>query len=295
MLSLRFLCRSALLLGIATASLSAEEYAIKLDRPQKVGDVRRVSASASRKMSLLMKSGDQTIKDDKQDVRAELVATEKVLAVNESGRPIALGYVVEKFECETPAGKHAIGNGKVVIGKLEGEEERYEIKDGDLPDEAKQAFELVATLESQKSSDDDVFGTDKPQAVGASWPVAAEKAVKDLAEQGVVIEPSDLVGSVKLVSTKQAGGRECLEISGSMKASKMKFSEVPALNIESSDVSATIWGLFPTDLSMPRSEEKADMSMSLTGKLDAGAQTMTMKIDVRQELKRTFSAAKSSD
>src|SRR5262245_17025144 len=179
MLSLRFLCRSALVLGIGTASLSAEEYPIKLDRPQKVGNVRRISASASRKMSLLMKSGEQTIKDDKQDVRAELVAVEKVLAVNETGRPTAVEYVVEKFECETPAGKHAIESGKVVTGKIDGDEERYELKDGAMPDEVKNAFELVATLPSQ-SSDDVVFGTDKPQAIGASWPVGAEKAVKDL-------------------------------------------------------------------------------------------------------------------
>jgi hypothetical protein len=63
------------------------------------------------------------------------------------------------------------------------------------------------------SSDDLLFGTDKPQKVGDSWPVHAAAMADSLAKNAhLTVEAEDVHGSSKLVSVKQVEGDDVLSL-----------------------------------------------------------------------------------
>jgi hypothetical protein len=295
MVRARGIAVTTLAVVVSAVSLAAQEFPIKLDRASKVGDARRVTASGSRNMHMLLKAGEQTVRDQTQEMSAALIAVEKVAAVDSSGRPTAIEYVVEKCTCETPEGKQeVVASGQVVLGKTIGDRTAYELKEGALTDVGKQVFDLLGTL-GTRASDDEILGTSEPQSVGASWPMSTDKACKELESTGAAIRPDDLHGTVKLVSVKKVDGRECAEVSGTMTSDKIGFAQIPNLEVQKSEITATFWGLFPTDLAKPRQEEKSEMTMSIAGKISAGPQAMTMEMSLHQAISRVYAAAKASN
>lgn len=247
----RFICIStvsaALTLPVARCGAAeAETHTVKLVRPYKVGSEYKTEATAFVKHW----TGADVIAS-----AGELRGTVKVLAVNEkTGAVTKLQCTVAKLAKD---GKEVCPSGAVIAAERSPHQSSAITVNGQpVPPEVRELLGPMLGLGDPAAtvSDDEVYGTDRPQTVGEARPIDKQLAERQVIEDArVPVAPGSARGETKIIRVKSAGGVDAMLV-----RLKLAYDLTPAkparpgtTPIEGGSVSDTFEILLPVDPSKP--------------------------------------------
>ncbi len=148
--------------------------------------------------------------------------------------------------------------------------------------EVREALRMVTSLRTGGPSDDEVFGSTEPRAVGAHWPIDAQRAHDDLvSDQGSAMAAATIDGDVTLASLGQIQGHDCVEITSELHMANIGVPEAPAgSKVLEGKATANFEGMFPVDVTLPRLSDKLKLAMTMQLAVQAPSGEVIVKVGV---------------
>jgi hypothetical protein len=262
----------------------ADDYKIKVVRPDKVGD--QYSSSITAKFSVTTvntKNGEET--DRKTDAfNASCQGTVKVMAIDEAGVACKIRFEVESL---TKGNRKLYPQGTVIIAKRENGETSFEIE-GERPDDENAAV-LNTLLEDVGrnhglSNDAEGKAATAPQAVGSTWPLITGKIDDKFGGEDSPITPDLLKAEGQLVSVKNVDGKDVMVVESKITADGFKKDLEGRGSIRDGKLSVVVTDVLPVDETQPKlsSTTKITMSMTICPPLGSAKSIVTTKLDRRE-------------
>jgi hypothetical protein len=295
---------AGLLVSVARADDDAETFEIRLDRPSKVGDKYGVSSLvATKTVSKITTEGEAQPRTVRDSVGIHLEGEIEVLAVTPRGAELKVACTVRKCTITDGGETHdVIPAGKVIFAEWKDDKTVYAVKlNGDktapIPERLAGLLDDVLRISNPDDQGNDaVFGTKEKQKPGATWPVNAEAAVKELEREGMKVAADDVSGSTKLVEKTKAGGLDCLKVETRFKAKNASGAgKGPAkeMTLEQGELSVSVTSVMPIDPALPPVSDTGALKVKsvLKGKNPEG-KAMTVEVEMDRSAETTFSPAK---
>lgn len=224
----------------------AEDYKVVLNRPETVGQTYSIHATGESSQNVTVDVPGAGPQKQSESFKAELQGTIKVLAIDDHTKQAT------KVECTldklTKEDKSVLDAGTVVTAENTAGQTTFTVNGNAVERTVAPVLDLLLSVHKAGSpSDDEVFGTDKAQAVGGTWPINAAAAAADATKSGLPITKDNLHGEAKLVGLKEVGGKQALDVAADMTADNLSGPMPNGGKIESGSVKAHFTGLFPTD------------------------------------------------
>ena len=251
------------LLVFVAASVTAQDYAIKMQEPLKVGQRYKFTAVASESSENSMTSGGRVLKEEKEELSVEMESEATVLAVDTKGRATKESHAIVKL-LQGSEKKPLLAAGTKVIASRSDRKTEFEIGGAPAPAAVAKALGVAVEITSGGPTDDEIFGTTERKKVGDSWPMNEALALKDskekLAASGLNV--TSVKGTTTLEKVTKDAGVDVMHLVGNMTATLSPAPKGPFTSAEST-MTATFTGAFPTDFSKSRREEGSTMTMVL--------------------------------
>jgi hypothetical protein len=255
--------QTAQLAPVPSASSStpsaARTYPIRMHSDTRVGDrTHAVIDDDKRDQTVTKMAGQPASKSDKV-THAHLDGIISVQEVDDRANARRAEIVVTEFWQTTGEGARVVlapAGAHVMVTRAARKADAVLTVNGqEATKEQRGALDGLMTLTIGGPSDDEIFGTTAPQAIGAEWDIQSALAQKDLAEKGIVA--TSLTGKVKLVGIENVRGTECLDLRADLTiAGITTVDDLPKGSvIESANVDAHMKGLFATDGKGRQAEE----------------------------------------
>jgi hypothetical protein len=245
----------------------AATYPIVPDRPVKVGDVCDSRWVVERTTTVSISAGGQEMPPKVDKVAGEIAGRMEIKEIFPDGDPKVILLTVKTFK-NTADKTDEVAANKVIEITRSADPATAKLTDGgDLSAAALALLQEAFSSHHDGPSDNDVFGSKTPRAVGDKWPVDAKKAAEQAAKSDVKLKAEDISGEMTLKGVEKVNGADALRVEGSMTAKNARPGNLPEeLVLSMSDLTTTMSGLFPTDLTSPalESSTKADIHMKGT-------------------------------
>jgi hypothetical protein len=233
-----------------TTSAPAKEYEIKMFRPVKVDQVFRLSASGRDMRQQRHIPGTPPKKDELVfEVRGLL----RVLEINKTGQPTKVSLILDsciKIEGSERNEQVAQGTEVIISGFGGGKNIQATDRNRLVSPEVERMLDVVVDLPITPGTDDDLFGTAKPQRIGDSWPVHSE-IIADSLGMLAAIKKEDVTGQTKLAGLAKVEGIECLAVHTETKIKNCAPAAGPGATVLQAELTATQQVNVPLDPSMP--------------------------------------------
>ena len=271
-----------LLLVWASAAHAAEYYEIKLTRPLNIGDKQRTVGTSTAESIKSVAVGEKASPPERTQSVTTFDLTSQVLKVDEKGRVVSEEYTVEKLTRKDAAGeKEILKKGSVVTATTEKGQVGYQLKDGQMTPQIRQALAEAVSLFSGGPDDDETFGTGIKQKPGESWPINPQAVAESIGRKGLTVDAADVLGRVTLTETKTVGAIPALEIVTLVAVKKLRPPAgvlPPGVRIDQSTLAIRAAGTFPVDVALQplASKVSTEMITTLIGKV--GAATAETKV-----------------
>jgi len=257
---------------------------VRLSHPSKVGEKLHVVADKIEEKTTKITAGE-TVIDDKHEKRAiHIDAISTVLEVNAAGRATKTREDVKDLTID---GKSVV-KGVVEIVRAPKEKDAVITLDGKPPsDEAREALKSMLKLNSGGPTDDDVFGTKTPQAVGAHWPVNTQLAHDDLKDD-TGLDASKVTGDIWLEGVTNEGGKEGLDVRAKLGLDGLIPPDVPAgSSVEMGRADVDLQTTLPTDGQPERTSERMTTAITfrLRVKTPKGPALVAVTVSEKREAK----------
>ena len=263
------------------ASLLAQDYPIRLYRPQAAGLKYHLSASGRSSRTQVIKSGDKTLQNESVKFAVECDCAVTVLAVDDKGKPSKLSLQIEKLTRTDDAGaKELVSKGSVVTVSMKDEVEVSEMDGHRLPLPAQEAITVILPLDPNGPTDDELFGTAQRKKPGDHWDVNTDLMAKDLLRRRATANTADLSGTVTLEKVVRVGNTECLQISGSMDCSRYIPIVPSEVKVEKGFLKIGFSEKLPVAASMPALEvsQTANVGYTMKGRPDPTGEEVTIDV-----------------
>ena len=277
-----------LIFGIALLAGSpvfAQDYEIRLTRPDKVGEKSEVIVSGEMSEQMTMTSQGKILQEKKSSLSATFQGTTTVLKVDDLQRATELKLLVSKCHKKMDGNdteEEVLAKGTQVVVRRRDSKTEFLIDGKVVPKDVAEVLGLFFSLPHSKVTDDDIFGTKERKKVGDSWAMNSKLAAKDSALQGVKVDVENITGSTKIEEVVVVGGKKCLRLSGKMEISKFAPPLPAGMAVEKSKMSVSASGVFPVDTSIGALSDKTTMTIEVVAKgkptPDAPELTMSMKM-----------------
>jgi len=275
---------------LSTAAF-AQDYAIKLHRPEKAGNEYKLSVTAKQSQAMDMAVNGVSQKNQKKEIEAQFDGTEKILEVDAKGKETKVTLTVEKFTVTTDgASSEALPKGAVVTASMGADKKpAYEVDGKAVDPSAAQALSLVVELSKGGPTDDELFGTTDRKKKGESWtpdPAMIQKSLTETADGAVV-------GDVNAKFTFDDVTGDAMTVNGHVTGS-VKPPLPPSFTVDQSSMDVTLKGIFPVDVNkIPPAESDESMTFSFTAHTDApSGEKVVMKMTMSQSATRKVTAPK---
>lgn len=269
------------LVGLAVAVLiltmagpaAAEEIEIRLTRPMKKGDKFWLMAKGTRDDYSKMTKDGQVVREDELTIRIELQAILEILEVDDAGRPLKevlnIQYFVYGLGGELT---EAMATGAKIYAETVGFSTEFSLSEGPIPALAKAALDIVvSTYRGDVPDEDLVFGTVKYQQVGNSWPINAEAFAYAMRSSDMEVNRQTLEGAVTLVGPEKLQGYEGLRIDAKVEIGDFVMIDLPpGVEFKQGQAEISVSGLFPTDLGLPKLQDRTSVKMEMVLKNNEG-------------------------
>jgi hypothetical protein len=262
-------------LFVTTAGLAqAEDLEIRLTRPMKQGDKYWLMAKGERAdFSVMTKDGD-VVREDELTIQIELQAILEILQVDDAGRPLKevlnIQYFVYGLGGELT---EAMATGAKIYAETVGLTTEFSLADGPLPALAEAALEIVvSTYRGDVPDEDLIFGTVKYQQIGNSWPINAEAFSYALRSSNMQVNQETLTGTATLVGAEKLREHDCLRVEAKVEVGDFVMTDLPpGVEFKEGKAEISVSGLFPTDLRLPKLQDRTSVKMEMVLKNNEGA------------------------
>jgi hypothetical protein len=265
-------------------------FAVRLHRPMHAGDRGILDASVTTAHVTVAEEGEQIVRQEEERREVDLKASMKVLRTSPTGDPLDFELSVDSLVTRTAQGRRELlSGGKAVSVAREKDAVRY-ASSPPIPPEAEKALDAVFSPHSSEVTDDDIFGTRDPQAIGAVWPVNAALAAKELGALHLQIPPDAVSGDTRLVALAQVSGTTCLDVAGELFLRDARHTGPDGgPPTETYEVRASHRHLLPVDPSLPELDGTFTLQIDMlsTSPLPGGREARTAR-SVREEKRRRF-------
>lgn len=243
-------------------------YPVKLTRPMKVGQQYRWTAD-----STLLTSLPGAVPET---VSVHLDAVVQILGVDKNGECTEMAATVEECTARTGREKKTIVKpGRVILVEAGKWRSKLTPTTGTLTiDEDMLLRSVLSVPRADDTNDDDVFGSAKPQAVGASWNVRTDQLIRSWAAAGYKLKPHNISGNVRVKSAETVDGAECVRVAGRAKIENFlpPALDIPdGLPIGEATCELKFTKLLPLDLSQQPLVDSYSMSVRFELKRDPRA------------------------
>jgi hypothetical protein len=274
---------------------AAQDYQIKLNRPEKVGNEFRMSAVSSQSTLTTVKAEGGAPQQMNEAGTVALDAGVKVIEIDKNGSPSKIILTVET--CTLKKGEAAaaevLAKGTVVTAFSKDGVPVFEIGGKPVTPDVAKALAIVVHLGDGGVTDDEIFGANQRKKVGDQWPINSEVAAKDLVKKDMPITKENLTGTVKLESAAKVDATDCLDIRAQMSGKNIAVPMPPGLKVEEGSLEASFAQKIPVDPGARPLEQSLDITMKVAakGKPDATGPEMTIATTVKMSQKVKYSAA----
>jgi hypothetical protein len=255
---------------------AGKAYAVRLSHPCKVGDKYDCSASGSETTTTLSTIAGKRPLTQESTLAVTLEGAVEVLKVDGKGRPTKLACTVKKFvQTSGPEEVELLPPGAVIVadanprpGAADGAKSRtrHTLKDQDVSAAQSKALDLVFQAYVPDSvTDDETLGTDRPQAIGATWPINREKSALAFVQFGYTTKPEDIEGHATLAGIKQLDGSDRLELDVEAICHKLDAPPPPGFKIERMTMVGKLSSLLPLDAALVSTSGSSDRIWDLAG------------------------------
>ncbi len=216
------------------------------------------------KRKLMRTTVDGAAQPDQTEVsHTELDAMLRVLAVDARGRPTRSEFTVTRLARDERA---LLEGGRVVqVTTAERGADATITVDG-RPAEApvREALDAVILLETQSAlTDDDIFGSQQPRAVGATWPIDGPRASNDLRDESGIA--ATLTGESHLVRRLMSRQTDCIEVEGVMHGPVTAIPGLPpGMTLQSGTLEAHFRNVLPVAVEQSPHEGGDNVTMNVT-------------------------------
>jgi hypothetical protein len=250
----------------ASASDAGDGYEIRLSRESVVGRILRISVQDRRHTVVERTVDGETVGKD-ETVTLSAVAVHTVKKVNEDGRAVHSEYVIDKLTVTGEKGTQTVLEAGTVLNVHRAFDKTNTSADAGgkkLDEETLDVVDKLFTLELSQDGDDDIFGTTKRMVAGGKWTIDAAQVRASAAREGMPFILRDIEGGMTVLSESEVGGTKCLEIEGGFSAGIAAPQGRPgAADALSGKLAVKVWGMFPTDVTLPRLESRMNMTLSV--------------------------------
>lgn len=233
-----------------TEEETAPTYPIRLEREARAGARFDLTSEARIFRSEGVVEGEEAVQSEgsgEGKVRLEARAT--VEAVNSEGGITRARYEVKSFEGSIDGtAVEAIPAGSVLTTHTDGQQTRIRLEGGELgPQQLLLLIQVLETAREGEPGDDDLFGTEEPQAVGAAWPLHPAAVVAAFSANGTELTVDAVSGGSRLVAQRPVAGVECLQIEGRLDVVQMIPPGVDETAFVNARLSLEYSGDYPLD------------------------------------------------
>lgn len=273
------------LLTLLSTAAFAQDYAIKLHRPDKVGETYKISSTGKQSQAMNMTVNGTPQKNDNKSIEVQFEGTEKIVEVSASGEATKEVVTVDKLTMATggAAATDVLPKGTVINASVADKKQSYEVDGKPVSPEAAQALDMVVSLDKDNgaTTDDDIFGTSEKKKKGDSWDINVEKAKANFQAQADGAELNEVTGKTTLVDVTGDMMSLSAQITG-----KPKAPLPPMFTVDQTALKATFTASLPVDVtkSAPR-EESESLTMSFAAHADApSGEKVAMKVEMSQSM-----------
>ncbi len=272
------------------AAVFAQDYEIRLDRPDPVGTAFHFSAVGTQSSAQVVKQGDKVIQETntKFTVEAELAVT--VLAVSKKVHNTRVKLEVEKLtRIEGDAKKELLPKGSVVTVSWDGKDQAFEMAGGALAPDTEESLKLLDLVsdDPEGPTDDEVFGAKDRKKVGDHWEGNAELMAKQMAGLGAMMKKEDLKITTTLEKIVMLGKTECMQLSTVVTCDKFAPPLPLGLTVDTGVVKAAVSAKVPTATSLSEPGEFSTnwtTTVTARGKPDPAADEIVLQMTSEQSL-----------
>lgn len=256
-----------------------QKYAIKLDRPSKVGDQFKVDVigATQEKMQVAIEGEEPRTVDATLGIQAS--GTAKLLELSPAGNATKLNFTIEK--CTATVGKEShplLPKGTVLVVAWDKERftTTYTLDGTELPPQIADLMELVIeTNDPESVGDDALFGTNEKRQVGDTWALNASAAAKELARVKLNAKEEDLFGECTLTEQVSVNKVPCLVVKTFFKVRSLTGTgrqPDAKMQIDKGNMTNTVTITFPVDPKFQpvKAEAKLVIDSQLSGTSDDG-------------------------
>ncbi len=249
-------------LAVGTVARAADDsYAIKLHRPNKVGDHYDTHIVVEESQTQSVDSGGPAPRVQTKSSGADLTGRVEVTEIDKNGDEVGMVLTVKKLA--DAQGKELLESGKEIVVKRSAADVTFTAAEGEISDDARALLRLMFSSNNPDGpTDDDIFGSKAPHQAGDQWNIDADRAAKSLSESGTKVDVADLRGKVTLKGVENVNGVAMLRVTGEVDADNVKPPPPgPGIVTTSCSVQMHFTGLYPTDTALPTYERQVQMDM----------------------------------
>lgn len=246
-------------------ALPEGSYRIALTRPERVGSRIHIQRSVRELSTTRVIRARRVVDEQRKQTSVRFVALAEALAVNAVGKATRTRFEIERFEADGPHGPEPVLPPRTVLTVQRGSKPQQKVTSSAGPLDARQlaAVKLVTTLDVSRVTDQQIFGSAEPRAIGESWPIAGDMARESLAGEGMATA-GRVEGSTRLLGVRKVGDVECLEVLARIEVSGLDPKDMPeGSEVERGELQARMTGLYPIDHQLPLLEQHQSMTIEI--------------------------------
>lgn len=254
-------CGGATSTAAASAAPSADKYPILLRREQPAGKAVRIRIKDESKERTVMRVQGNVVSDATSSTLLSFVGTLRNLS---PGHDQPAEYVVEELT-RISDGKTAalLPAGSKIAANPVNEKWQYAIEGQTISEELGEALHTLFGDDVGGPTDDDLFGSKVPRAIGESWNLD----IANFKDENVALNPEGASGATRLVSLRKVDGLDCLEVQADLSVPSVTLKGLPAeAKLLEAALSGHFLGLYPTDTKLPALSQ--GMSMDIRMKME---------------------------
>ena len=267
---------------------AADQYEIKFNRPDAVGEACKLDASATLTMGTTIFIDGTAAQQQKMAGTAVLKGTGTVLAVNGTTKEAS------KVKVKVESMKVVVDGQEVPVAKA-GDELVFEKAGGQQTvtvngePVGKEMLELLACVvrvrdPNETTSDDVLFGSAGKKKAGDEWDINTKAAAVEIAKEvGCPVTEQMLKCKVKLLEFVTAGGEKCAKLKVDMELSGLQLPLPPGVKTVSSSMRFTANGFLPVDPKSKYSNGGSSLSISLVAAGNVEGKQVKMEISRIEE------------
>jgi hypothetical protein len=280
-----------LLAGLTSFAHAAQDFAIQLQRPVKVGDRYGLSANGSEEQVSKVQVNGQAVPPRSSALTVALTAKAEVLAVSLTGREMKTRFIITKATrtVESATGE-LMPAGTEIIAEHKGQRTEFIIDNMPASPDLAKALTVVISLEDDEAPGDDViFGTKERKRVGDTWPVNSTEAAADFARRGgMKMDPKNMTGTTTLSEVTKIDGQSTLVISAVMTIKEVSIPLPQGIAVQHSEFKATFSGAFPVDGTKRAMRKSMTMEGDISCAGKAGDKDLSMAITMKRNKEVIF-------